>query len=235
MRSSVLFDGQTLRTRIGSRWLPGLVEAVCKEPNSYSVRLVDGRFFRRTRWAINNVQAPTESTANSTQVRSLRFPEVHTEVLSSAEAHQQTGVELVTLAPPLTPRTKSSLTSTAPAGSTGVGEAIVIPSEAMSSSTAVQLTQQFEIPSSIGGPVSSRDCKSVLRIVLAYSVVFLVFSFSLISPYKPPSSLSRSVCSQFVVFVLANFSTCSCCYPKGYWSKLQWAPSVLVTLHRWLY
>ena len=98
--SSVLFVGRTVRAHMGSRWLPGVVEAVCKEPSSYSVRLVDGRFFCRTRWAINNVQAPTESTANSTQVRSLRFPEVHTKVLSSAEAHKQTGVELATLAPP---------------------------------------------------------------------------------------------------------------------------------------
>jgi hypothetical protein len=24
-------------------------------------------------------------------------------------------------------------------------------------------------------------------------------------------------------------------YPKGYWSKLQWVPSVLVTLHKWLF
>ena len=146
VRSSVLFDGQTVRTRIGSRWLPGLVEAVCKEPSSYSVRLVDGRFFCRTRWAINNVQAPTSSTASATQVRSLRFPEVHAEVLSSAAAHQQAGVEFTTLATPST-RTRSSLTHTAPAGSTGVGEAIVGPPEAMSSSTAVQLPQQFEIPS----------------------------------------------------------------------------------------
>ncbi len=154
VRSSVLFVGQTVRARIGSRWLPGVVEAVCKEPNSYSVRLVDGRVFRRTRWAINNVQAPTSSTASATQVRSLRFPEVHAEVLSSAAAHQQAGVELTTLATPST-RTRSSLTHTAPAGSTGVGEAMVNPPEAMLSSTAFQLPQQFEIPSSIGGPFSS--------------------------------------------------------------------------------
>lgn len=51
--SSVLFVGRTVRAHMGSRWLPGVVEAVCKEPNSYSARLVDGRVFRRTRWNIN--------------------------------------------------------------------------------------------------------------------------------------------------------------------------------------
>ena len=30
-----------------------MVKAVCVEPHSYMVRLVDGRDFRRTRWAIN--------------------------------------------------------------------------------------------------------------------------------------------------------------------------------------
>jgi hypothetical protein len=42
-----------VRARIGSRWLPNVVEAVCVEPHSYMVRLVDGRRFRHTRWAIN--------------------------------------------------------------------------------------------------------------------------------------------------------------------------------------
>jgi hypothetical protein len=33
--------------------LPGVVSVVCPEPNSYVVRLNDGRLFRRTRWAIH--------------------------------------------------------------------------------------------------------------------------------------------------------------------------------------
>lgn len=49
----------------------------------------------------------------------------------------------MTLAPPSTPRSRSSLKIVAPAGSTGVEEAYGL------------LTQQFEIPNTIGGPVSS--------------------------------------------------------------------------------
>ncbi|XP_045030394.1 uncharacterized protein K02A2.6-like [Daphnia magna] len=53
VRSSALFVGQRVRARVNSRWQPGTVEKVCREPNSYLVRLSDGRLFRRTRWAIN--------------------------------------------------------------------------------------------------------------------------------------------------------------------------------------
>ncbi|KAI9565072.1 putative uncharacterized protein K02A2.6-like [Daphnia sinensis] len=52
-RSSALVVGQRVRARVNSRWQPGIVEKVCVEPNSYMVRLSDGRLFRRTRWAIN--------------------------------------------------------------------------------------------------------------------------------------------------------------------------------------
>jgi hypothetical protein len=53
IRSSALSVGQPVRALIKNKWLPGVVSVVCPEPNSYVVRLNDGRLFRRTRWAIN--------------------------------------------------------------------------------------------------------------------------------------------------------------------------------------
>ncbi|EFX80209.1 hypothetical protein DAPPUDRAFT_103726 [Daphnia pulex] len=52
-RSSVLHVGQRVRTLVGKKWRPGVIQAVCKEPHSYFIRLSDGRLFRRTRWAVN--------------------------------------------------------------------------------------------------------------------------------------------------------------------------------------
>ena len=42
-----------LRVREFGRSLQGAVQSVCAVPNSYVVRLDDGRYFRRTRSAIN--------------------------------------------------------------------------------------------------------------------------------------------------------------------------------------
>jgi hypothetical protein len=53
VRSSALSVGQRVRALIGKKWLSGIVNGVCAEPNSYVVKLSDGRLFRRTRWAIN--------------------------------------------------------------------------------------------------------------------------------------------------------------------------------------
>lgn len=130
-----------MRARIGSRWLPGLVEAVCKEPNSYSIRLVDGRVFRSTRWAINLVQGPKHQLQRQRACGPFDF----------RREQEHTGVELMTLAPPWTPRSRSSLTIVAPAGSTGVEE------------TYGLLTQQFEIPNTIGGPVSNSVSRCTLE------------------------------------------------------------------------
>ena len=38
---------------VSNKWAPGVVVSMCPEPNSYIVRLADGRLFRRTRSAIN--------------------------------------------------------------------------------------------------------------------------------------------------------------------------------------
>jgi hypothetical protein len=53
IRSSALSVGQPVRALIKNKWLPGVVSVVCPEPNSYVVRLNDGRLFPRTHWAIN--------------------------------------------------------------------------------------------------------------------------------------------------------------------------------------
>lgn len=58
-RESVLVVGQKVRAFIANCWQPGKVESVCPEPNSYTVRLDDGRLFRRTRNAINANQSVT--------------------------------------------------------------------------------------------------------------------------------------------------------------------------------
>lgn len=53
VRSFPLAVGQPVRALIKNKGLPGVVSVVCPEPNSYVVRLSDGRLFRRTCWAIN--------------------------------------------------------------------------------------------------------------------------------------------------------------------------------------
>ena len=53
VRSSSLLIGQRVRVYVENRWQPGVVEKVCPEPNSYFIRLLDGRAFRRTRSNIN--------------------------------------------------------------------------------------------------------------------------------------------------------------------------------------
>jgi hypothetical protein len=45
IRSSALSVGQPVRALIKNKWLPGVVSVVCPEPNSYVVRLNDGRLF----------------------------------------------------------------------------------------------------------------------------------------------------------------------------------------------
>ena len=52
-RCSSLMVGQRVRVFVNDWWQPGVVEKVCPEPNSYVIRLRDGRAFRRTRSAIN--------------------------------------------------------------------------------------------------------------------------------------------------------------------------------------
>ena len=52
-RSSSLMVGQRVRVYVNNWWQPGVVDKVCPEPNSYVIRLRDGRSFRRTRSAIN--------------------------------------------------------------------------------------------------------------------------------------------------------------------------------------
>ena len=53
VRSSALMVGQHVRVLIGGLWLPETVESVCTAPDSYIIRLGDGRVFRRTRRNIN--------------------------------------------------------------------------------------------------------------------------------------------------------------------------------------
>ena len=53
VRASALIVGQRIRAFISGLWRPGAVQSVCAEPNSYIVRLLDGRVFRRTRRDIN--------------------------------------------------------------------------------------------------------------------------------------------------------------------------------------
>ncbi|EFX71950.1 hypothetical protein DAPPUDRAFT_111200 [Daphnia pulex] len=55
--------GQRVRASISGLWLPGAVKAVCSEPDSYVVRLADGRAFRRTRRDINLDNSPSAGLA----------------------------------------------------------------------------------------------------------------------------------------------------------------------------
>ncbi|EFX61284.1 hypothetical protein DAPPUDRAFT_122336 [Daphnia pulex] len=77
-RASSLRIGQPVRALIGRRWLHGKVHSVFPEPQSYVVRLDDGHYFRRTRWAIN-VDRGTQSqprSRDSTAMFSYRVPTI---------------------------------------------------------------------------------------------------------------------------------------------------------------
>ncbi|XP_046459591.1 uncharacterized protein K02A2.6-like isoform X4 [Daphnia pulex] len=63
VRGSALIVGQRVRAFVSGLWLPGAVEAVCSEPDSYVVRLADGRAFRRTRRDINLDNSPSAGLA----------------------------------------------------------------------------------------------------------------------------------------------------------------------------
>lgn len=45
--------GVPVRVRVSRKWIPGIVQSVCSEPNSYVVVTDCGRLFRRNRQAIN--------------------------------------------------------------------------------------------------------------------------------------------------------------------------------------
>ena len=60
-RSSALMVGQRVRVYVESQWQLGVVEKVCEEPNSYSIRQLDGRAFRRTSNTINLDQSSSAS------------------------------------------------------------------------------------------------------------------------------------------------------------------------------
>ena len=53
VRGSALVIGLRVRTLVSGNWKPGVVESVCGVPNSYVIRLEDGRAFHRTRADIN--------------------------------------------------------------------------------------------------------------------------------------------------------------------------------------
>ena len=61
-RSSCLRVGQPVRVRVNRKWVPGTVNKACELPNSYVVRTLDGRLFRRNRTAINAIRVPVEWT-----------------------------------------------------------------------------------------------------------------------------------------------------------------------------
>ncbi|XP_045030451.1 uncharacterized protein LOC123472640 [Daphnia magna] len=75
-RALSLHIGQPVRALIGRRWLRGKVHSLCTEPQSYVIRLDDGRYFPRTRWAINidrGMQSQPRSLG-STAMFSYRVP-----------------------------------------------------------------------------------------------------------------------------------------------------------------
>lgn len=45
--------GVPVRVRVSHKWIPGIIQSVCPEPNSYVVLTDCGRLFRRNRQAIN--------------------------------------------------------------------------------------------------------------------------------------------------------------------------------------
>lgn len=66
VRCSVLEVGQRVRAYVSGSWKLGTVKSLSAMPNSYAVRLDDGREFRRTRSAINvdNSESAKQATAS---------------------------------------------------------------------------------------------------------------------------------------------------------------------------
>ena len=111
VRSSALSVGQPVRA-LKNKWLPVVVSVVCPEPNSYVMRLNDGRLFRRTRWAIN--VSVSDSTLNpvrpsSYQPTVIGMPTATVPVVSLVIVH-------LTFAPSSVSRQISIPTTTASSG-----------------------------------------------------------------------------------------------------------------------
>ncbi|EFX77851.1 hypothetical protein DAPPUDRAFT_105814 [Daphnia pulex] len=92
--------GQSVRVLISGLWLPGTIESVCTVPDSYVVRLADGRVFRRTRRGIN---IDNSSSASST-ARAVAAGPIHSSSASSTARAVAAGPILPKLVwhPPLT-------------------------------------------------------------------------------------------------------------------------------------
>jgi hypothetical protein len=62
-----------VRVRVSKKWIPGVIQSVCSEPNSYIVSTTCGRLFRRNRQAINLDKSLVRqrSTQQKTRVPSI--------------------------------------------------------------------------------------------------------------------------------------------------------------------
>ena len=193
VRSSALSVGQPVRALIKNKWLSGVVSVVCPEPNSYVVRLNDGRLFRRTRWAIN--VSVCDSTLNPVRPCLHRptvvgVPTATVPVASSVNGHAN-------LAPLSVSRQVSVTTTTASSGLCArAGQSSVAQRQQSLAPPIVSVAQRQQ---SLAPPVVSTPR-------------FLFFSFSLVFNVDilPQSALTSSLFSFVHVTSLFIFHHCSC-------------------------
>ncbi|KAI9550797.1 hypothetical protein GHT06_006750 [Daphnia sinensis] len=71
---SALIVRQRVRAFVSGLWLAGAVENICSDPDSYVVRLADGRAFHRTRRDINVDNSPSAGFGAGQKVGSAPVP-----------------------------------------------------------------------------------------------------------------------------------------------------------------
>ena len=74
-RSSALVVGQRVRAYVSESWRAGVIERICQEPNSYVIKLQDGRIIRRTRQAINLDKSRSERDCPATSSSQQCLPQ----------------------------------------------------------------------------------------------------------------------------------------------------------------
>lgn len=133
IRGSALIIGQHVRVFISGVWLPGAVQSVCSEPDSYIVRLTDGRVFRRTRRDIN---VDNSASAGFGVARPLAL----SRVLPTLTLPQQTPFfpTAVRLVAPLIPGVPTSTSATS-----------LLPLSRPSTTSRAELTTDLQLPDQV--------------------------------------------------------------------------------------
>ncbi|KAK4024922.1 hypothetical protein OUZ56_010414 [Daphnia magna] len=157
-----LIEGQRVRAFVSGSWLPGAVEIVCSELDSYVIRLEDGRAFRRTRRDINIDNSPSSGFCVGQQ--SSRDPLPSSAARGYRPASASSLLPALSWRPPV-PRTRALNSQIAQSFSVAVSQQSTVPPlppVVVSSSSVLAITAgSHAAPAMAGQPSSAHSHHSV--------------------------------------------------------------------------